>query len=81
MSKTLRYHDKRPQKRFSPSAEHWTRKQHSNAWKAKIAYETEDLAWEEIRGRQDLLTLGYTAYQCKECGKWHIGHVHNGGEK
>ena len=29
---------------FKPDAEHWTKKVHS--WKAKVAYETEDDAWE-----------------------------------
>lgn len=76
-----RYYDKKPQKRFSPSPEHWTRKLHSNSWKAKVAYDTEDLAWEEIKARQDLITLGYVAYQCGECGKWHIGHLHTREEK
>lgn len=74
MSKMSRYHDKRPQKRFSPSPDHWTYKERSGSWKPKVAYLTEDLAWEEIRGHQDLMTLGYTAYQCNVCGKWHIGH-------
>ena len=29
---------------FKPDPEHWTKKVHS--WKAKVAYETEDDAWE-----------------------------------
>lgn len=29
---------------FKPAPEHWTKKVHS--WKAKVAYETEDDAWE-----------------------------------
>lgn len=76
MSKKSQYHDKRPQKRFNPSPEHWTYKARSGTWKQKVAYLTEDLAWEEIRSHQDPLTLGYVAYQCPICGKWHIGHEH-----
>lgn len=81
MSKMSRYHDKRPQKRFSPSSEHWTRKLHSSSWKAKVAYDTEDEAWEVLKGRQDLVAIGYTVYRCGECGKWHVGHLHVRGKK
>lgn len=34
---------------FKPDPEHWTRKVHS--WKAKVAYETEDDAWEFLNQR------------------------------
>lgn len=34
---------------FKPDPEHWTKKVHS--WKAKVAYETEDDAWEFLNRR------------------------------
>ena len=36
-----RYRNKMPP--FTPDPEHWTRK--SRAWKAKVAYRSEDEAW------------------------------------
>lgn len=39
-----RHHNPNKVPPFKPDPEHWTRKVHS--WKAKVAYETEDDAWE-----------------------------------
>ncbi len=41
---------------FKPDPEHWTRKVHS--WKAKVAYETEDDAWEFLNQNPRLKALG-----------------------
>lgn len=60
---------------FKPDPEHWTRKVHS--WKAKVAYETEDDAWEFLNQIPRLKTLGWHPYLCKVCSKWHIGRLHN----
>lgn len=57
---------------FKPDPEHYTRKQHS--WKAKEAYETEDDAWEYLNQNPKLRAQGMTAYRCRTCNKWHIGH-------
>jgi hypothetical protein len=32
-----------------PDPRHWTRKQHSNSWKAKVAYESEEAAAEFLQ--------------------------------
>lgn len=64
------YHNKVPP--FTPDPEHYTRKQHT--WKAKVAYETEDAAWEFLNQRPELKAQGYVAYQCKTCQKWHVGN-------
>ena len=60
---------------FKPEPEHWTKKVHS--WKAKVAYETEDDAWEFINQNPKLKELGWHPYLCKVCSKWHIGRLHN----
>ena len=39
-----RHHNPNKVPPFKPDPEHWTKKVHS--WKAKVAYETEDDAWE-----------------------------------
>lgn len=57
---------------FTPDPEHYTRKQHS--WKAKEAYETEDDAWEFLNQNPKLRAEGMTAYKCRTCQKWHVGH-------
>nr|DAL54127.1 MAG TPA_asm: RNA-binding protein [Caudoviricetes sp.] len=57
---------------FKPDPEHYTRKQHS--WKAKEAYETEDDAWEYLNQNPKLRAEGMTAYRCRTCQKWHVGH-------
>lgn len=64
-----RYFNKVPP--FTPDPEHFTRKRRS--WKAKVPYETEDAAWEWLNQNPRLIALGYTAYLCKFCQKWHIG--------
>lgn len=71
MSKN-RYRNKIPP--FTPDPEHWTRK--SGSWKAKVAYETEDDAWEFLNQNPKLKAMGYVVYQCKTCSKWHIGRRH-----
>lgn len=60
---------------FKPDPEHWTRKVHS--WKAKVAYETEDDAWEFLNQIPKLKSLGYTCYLCKVCSRYHIGRLHH----
>ena len=60
---------------FKPDTEHWTKKVHS--WKAKVAYETEDDAWEFLNQNPRLKVLGWNPYLCKVCSKWHIGRLHN----
>jgi hypothetical protein len=67
-----RYRNKMPP--FTPDPEHWTRK--SRSWKAKVAYETEDDAWEFLNQNPKLKALNYNCYQCKVCSKWHIGRLH-----
>lgn len=53
---------------FTPDPEHWTRK--SRSWKSKVAYGSEDEAWEYLQQNPKLKTLGYTCYLCKVCSKW-----------
>ena len=59
---------------FKPDPEHWTRKS-VNGWKAKVAYESEDEAWEFLNQNPKLKVMGYVAYRCKTCQKWHVGSV------
>lgn len=70
MSQHRKYFNKVPP--FTPDPEHYTRKQHS--WKAKVAYDTEEDAWEYLNQQPHLLNEGMTVYQCHLCCKWHIGH-------
>lgn len=67
-----RYHNKIPP--FKPDPRHWTRKSHS--WKAKVAYETEDDAWEFLNQNPKLKALGYSIYRCEVCSLYHVGHLH-----
>ena len=60
---------------FKPDPEHWTKKVHS--WKAKVAYETEDDAWEFLNQNPKLKAFCWHPYLCKVCSKWHIGRLHN----
>lgn len=53
-----RYYNKRPP--FTPDPEHWTKKVRS--WKAKVAYETEDEAWEYLKQNPRLIEQGMTVY-------------------
>lgn len=41
---------------FKPDPEHYTRKQHS--WKAKVAYETEEEAWEFLQQNPKMMAQG-----------------------
>ena len=65
------YHNKIPP--FTPDPEHFTRMQ--RLWKAKVAYESEDDAWEFLKLHPKIMAAGYTAYQCKVCSKWHVGKL------
>lgn len=67
------YHNKIPP--FTPDPEHFTRMQ--RLWKAKVAYESEDEAWEFLNQNPKLKALGYTCYLCKVCSRYHIGRLHN----
>lgn len=67
------YHNKIPP--FTPDPEHFTRMQ--RLWKAKVAYESEDDAWEFLNQNPRLKAIGYTCYLCKVCSKYHIGRLHN----
>ena len=58
---------------FKQDTEHWTKKVHS--WNAKVAYETEDDAWEFLNQNPKLKEMGYVAYRCKTCQKWHVGKL------
>ncbi len=62
---------------FKPDPEHWTKKVHS--WKAKVAYETEDDAWEFLNQipRLKARWRGIPLLMRKVCSKWHIGRLHN----
>lgn len=74
MSKRKRYTDKRPLHSFRPDPRHWTRK--GNSWKQKVAYRSEDEAWEFLEQNPKLKALNYKAYLCPICNKWHCGHEH-----
>ena len=56
-----------------PDPEHRVRK--GQSWKAKVAYETEDDAWEFLNQNPKLKSMGYVVYKCRICQKWHIGRV------
>lgn len=60
---------------FKPDPEHWTKKVHS--WKAKVAYETGDDAWEFLNQNPKLRAQGMAVYRCRICNKYHIGHKNN----
>lgn len=66
------YHNKIPP--FTPDPEHFTRMQ--RLWKAKVAYKSEDDAWEFLNQNPKLKALNYTCYQCKVCSMWHVGRLH-----
>lgn len=65
-----RYYNKIPP--FTPDPEHWTKKVRS--WKAKVAYETEDEAWEYLKQNPRLIEQGMTVYRCHVCSMWHVVH-------
>ena len=70
-----RYHNKIPP--FKPDPRHWTRKKGCRSWKAKVAYKTEDEAWEFLNQNPRLKALGWKPYMCELCSKWHIGKLRN----
>lgn len=80
-NKWLFVQNKLPIKRMNLPRCHWVRLK--NRWKPKKQYQTEDAAFEVLNQSPRLLAQGYTAYQCQECGKWHIGRkeVGNGTEE
>lgn len=75
MADMRRLHNPNKVPPFKPDPEHWTKKVHS--WKAKVAYETEDDAWEFLNQNPKLKAFGWHPYLCKVCSKWHIGRLHN----
>ena len=60
-----RHHNPNKVPPFKPDPEHWTKKVHS--WKAKVAYETEDDAWEFLKTHPKLIEQGMTVYRCNLC--------------
>lgn len=70
-----RHHNPNKVPPFKPDPEHWTRKVHS--WKAKVAYETEDDAWEFLKTHPKLIEQGMTVYRCNLCNMFHCGHKYN----
>jgi hypothetical protein len=69
------YRNKAPYSTLHPDPRHWTRKQHSNSWKAKVAYESEEEAAEFLQQNPKLKALNYKIYICPICSKWHCGHL------
>lgn len=53
-----------------PKREHFTKKKGS--WKPKVPYNTKEEAEAYIKKYKK---KDFAAYLCKECNKWHIGHV------
>lgn len=64
------YHNKIPP--FTPDTEHFTRMH--RLWKAKVAYESEDDAWEFLNTHPRYKEQGMTVYRCGFCNKYHVGH-------
>lgn len=58
-----------------PDPEHWVRK--GSSWNAKVAYESEDDAWEFLNQNSKLRAQGMAVYWCRICDKYHIGHKNN----
>ena len=65
---------------FKPDPEHWTRKS-VNGWKAKVAYETEDDAWEFLNQNSRLKAKDPVVYRCSICNKFHISIHHKNNKK
>ena len=65
-----RHHNPNKVPPFKPDSEHWVRK--GQSWKAKVAYESEDDAWEFLNQSSKLKASGWHPYLCKVCSKWHI---------
>lgn len=66
-----KYHNKTPYSTLRPDTRHWTRK--GCSWKQKVAYGTEDEAWEFLKQHPKLESTGYKVYKCEVCSKWHVG--------
>ena len=60
---------------FKPDPEHWTKKVHS--WKAKVAYETGDDAWEFLNQNPKLRAQGMAVEWWWVCYKYYIRHKNN----
>lgn len=75
MADMRRHHNPNKVPPFKPDTEHWTRKVHS--WKAKVAYETDDDAWEFLKTHPKLIEQGMTVYRCNVCNMFHCGHKYN----
>ena len=58
-----------------PDPEHWVRK--GQSWNAKVAYESEDDAWEFLKNHPKLIEQGMTVYRCNLCNMFHCGHKYN----
>jgi hypothetical protein len=58
-----------------PDPEHRVRK--GSSWKAKVAYESEDDAWEFLNQNSKLRAQGMEVYRCRICNKYHIEHKNN----
>ena len=58
-----------------PDPEHWVRK--GDSWKAKIAYESEEDAWEFLKVHPKLIERGMTIYRCNVCNLYHCGYKYN----
>lgn len=61
-----------------PDPEHWVRKDQS--WKAKVAYENEDDAWEFLNQNPKLKAKDPVVYRCSICNKFHIS-IHHKNDK
>ena len=70
-----RHHNPNKVPPLKPDPEHCTKKVHS--WKAKVAYETEDDAWEFLNTHPKLIEHGMTVYRCSLCNMYHCGHKYN----
>ena len=66
------YHNKVPYSTLRPDPRHWTRKQHSNSWKAKVAYESEEEAAEFLQQNPKLKAEKPVVYRCPVCNKFHV---------
>lgn len=58
-----------------PDPEHWVRK--GDTWKAKVAYESEEDAWEFLKMHPKLIEQGMTIYKCSVCNLYHCGRKCN----
>lgn len=72
--KRKNFTDKRPLHSFRPDPRHWTRK--GSSWKQKVAYMSEDEAWEFLNENPRLKAIGYTVYACPICSLFHVGRFH-----